>query len=346
MKVAVAMSGGVDSSMAAALLKERGYDVFGITMESLPQEDSAAQTARAVAAHLGIPHHVRKIHDSFAREVLDYFCAEYQRGRTPNHCTRCNRYIKFGDLRAQARELGAEAFATGHHARITRNEDTGRYELRKGHDPAKDQSYFLYLLTQEQLGDSLFPIGDSLKSRLKEMAREMGLPIAARESQEVCFVPGSRYAEFIREHAPQALTPGEIRDERGNVLGEHPGIPYFTVGQRKGLGIAAPEPLYVTAIDAATNTVIVGSREQTYARELTARGVNWVGITNPGHTLEVAARVRYRQPVAPATLVPRGEDEIYVKFAEPQMAITPGQAVVCYDNDRVLCGGTIESVAR
>jgi tRNA-specific 2-thiouridylase len=355
-KVVVAMSGGVDSSVAAALLKEKGHDVIGATMQLWPRARrehkgngmagccglDAIEDARKVAHKLGIPHYVLNFRDIFARKVIADFCQEYSRGRTPNPCIRCNQYIKFGALLERAREMDADFIATGHYARIERDEASGRYLLKKGVDSHKDQSYFLCQLTQEQLHYTLFPIGNFTKNKVREIASELGLPVAAKPgSQEICFVPDDDYPEFLKDYIPRAAEPGPILDEQGNTLGKHHGILCYTIGQRKGLGIAAEKPLYVTTIEPDRNAVVVGTREQIYSRELIASDLNWIAITRPEYPIKIKARVRYRHPEAEAVVTPSDNDEVYVKFTEPQLAITPGQAIVFYDGDTVVGGGTI-----
>lgn len=345
MKILVAMSGGVDSSVAAARLKQEGHDVIGVTMQILPSDRPGPHTetdARKVADKLGIPHYVMDLRDIFARQVITDFCDEYRRGRTPNPCIRCNQYIKFGALLDRAREMGADFIATGHHARIELDEATGTYLLKKGVDPQKDQSYFLCQLTQEQLSHTLFPIGNFSKDRVREIASELRLPVGARpESQEVCFIPDDDYQAFLKNYYPRAMEPGPILDQYGNILGRHQGIMSYTIGQRQGLGIAAREPLYVTAIAPDRNAVVVGTREQTYGRELIASNLNWIAIARPEQPFKLKARVRYRHPEAEAIVNPLDGDKVYVKFTEPQMAITPGQAIVFYDGDIVVGGGII-----
>ncbi len=350
MKIVAAMSGGVDSSVAAALLKEAGHEVIGATMQLWNRDEpepgsgpDAIEDARRVAGKLGIPHHVMNFRDIFARKVIADFCQEYRLGRTPNPCIRCNQYIKFGALLERAREIGADFIATGHYARIERDKDTGAYLLKKGADPQKDQSYFLYRLTREQLRNTLFPIGALTKEKVREIARELELPVAAKpESQEICFIPDDDYPRFLKDHVPQAGRPGPILDAGGNTRGEHRGIMFYTIGQRKGLGITAGEPLYVTAIEPDRNAVVVGTREDACGLELIASNLNWPAAAMPRHPFKVKARVRYRHPEAEATVIPLGEDSVYVKFAEPQMAITPGQAIVFYQGDTVIGGGTID----
>ena len=354
------MSGGVDSSVAAALLKENDYDVIGATMQiwsrgkQTPADSfsgccgrDAVTDAKKVAYKLGIPHYVMDFRDIFAERVIVDFCREYSLGRTPNPCIRCNQYIKFGALLDKARALSADFIATGHYARIERDRATQRCLLKKGIDPAKDQSYFLYALTQEQLSRTLLPLGAFTKDRVREMAGDSGLPVASKkESQEICFIPDHDYAAFLKDYIPQAAGPGPIVDERGKTLGSHRGILSYTVGQRKGLGLSAGEPSYVVALEPATNTVVVGSREATYGDELVASRLNWIAMDRLAQNITAKARIRYRHREAEATITPLDGDEIYIKFKEPQMAITPGQAVVFYDGDIVIGGGIIERTGR
>jgi tRNA-specific 2-thiouridylase len=350
------MSGGVDSSIAAALLKEEGYEVIGITMQLWPRSDEknngngsagccgldAIEDARKVARMLGIPHYVMDFRDIFNRTVIADFCREYSLGRTPNPCILCNRHIKFGVLWEKAVELGADFLATGHYARVERDNNSGNYLLKKGIDQKKDQSYFLCQLKQEQLGRTLFPIGNLTKDRVRQIARELGLPVAAkRESREICFVPDDDYAKFLKNYTPVSAESGPILDREGNVLGEHRGISFYTIGQRKGLGIAAARPLYVTSIESEKNTIVVGTKEQTYSDELVADNLNWIAAARPEQPINVKARVRYRHTEAEAIVSQMDDTNFYVKFAQPQMAITPGQAVVFYNGDTVIGGGTI-----
>ena len=361
MKVVVAMSGGVDSSVAAAILTQEGYQVIGVTMQIWPSDKQASEVdrfggccgfgaiddAKRVAYKLGIRHYVINLRDIFSQKVIADFCQEYSLGRTPNPCIRCNRYIKFDALLERAKGLGADFVATGHHARIEKDEAKGRYLLKKGIDQRKDQSYVLYPLTQEQLGHTLLPIGHFTKQRVREIAGELGLPVAAKpESQEICFIPDDNYPRFLKEYIPQAVKPGPILDEQGSTLGEHRGILFYTIGQRKGLGISAKEPLYVTAINQERNAIVVGSKQAAYGNELIASGLNWITIARLEQPRTVKAKIRYRHKEAEAAIAPLDENKVYVKFKEPQMAITPGQAIVFYDGDTVVGGGTIEQVRK
>jgi len=357
-RIAVAMSGGVDSSVAAALLLEQGYDVVGITMnvyshlsefctdESLKSccGKGAAADAGRVAAKLGIAHYLLDLRQPFEELVVADFIKEYALGRTPNPCIRCNQHIKFDVLMQRASKLHADFLATGHHVRIDREIDTGRFLLKKGKDKDKDQSYFLYMMTQQQLSRSLFPIGDLTKSEVRAKAKELGLPMAKRpESQEICFIPDNNYVGFLKERIPGAFQPGPIIHEDGRVLGEHEGIIHFTVGQRRGMGISAPYPLYVLDIHPKDNTVVVGPDESLYKRKLLASSLNWISKIDGIGSLAVKARVRYKHREAKAKLKVLESEHAHIEFEKPQRAITPGQAVVFYDADVVVGGGTIES---
>ncbi|MFH1390520.1 MAG: tRNA 2-thiouridine(34) synthase MnmA [Candidatus Margulisiibacteriota bacterium] len=356
-KVLIAMSGGVDSSVAAALLKEQEYDLIGVTMtlycsnsasERSCCSASAAADAKKVADRLGFPHYTINFKDDFQRSVIHNFIEEYKAGRTPNPCVRCNQFLKFDLLPRKAREMGAEFVATGHYARImandqfqVTNEGKARYILFKGKDPKKDQSYFLYRLTQGQLAHTLFPLGGLTKEEVRLKARALGLPVAEKkESQEICFIEDDNYGRFLREKVPEVVRPGPIIDKYGNKVGEHEGLVFFTIGQRKGVG-AHREPRYVIGLDNAKNAVVIGSKEETYGTELTAEDLSFISGRLPVGPLAVTAKIRYNAVEAAATVTRDQEGAARVVFAKPQLAITPGQSVVFYKGEEVLGGGII-----
>ena len=351
------MSGGVDSSVTAALLKQDGYQVIGATMQIWPSNDladealkfggccgfDAVSEAKSVAHTIGIPHYVMNFRKEFAQKVITNFCREYGLGRTPNPCIRCNEHIKFDALLNRAKELGADFIATGHYSRIEHDEVNDSYILKKGVDHGKDQSYVLYMMSQNQLKHALMPLGIFTKEKVRQIARELGLSVADKaESQEICFIPDGNYSRFLKEYMPEMAKPGPILDREGNTLGEHRGILFYTIGQRKGLGISAEEPMYVVAIDRGRNAIIVGSKEDVYSDELIAADINWIAKQSPKQPLELKAKIRYRHREADAVITPLSKREVHVKFKQPQMAITPGQAIVFYHKDAVVGGGTIE----
>ena len=354
-KVVVAMSGGVDSSLTAALLLQQGYDVIGVTMnlseESRDYDEnsdrgccslSAVDDAKSVADKLGIPHYVMNFKEMFQEKVVDYFIKEYGEARTPNPCIACNRYIKFEGLLDRALKLGAEYVATGHYAKIIKDSETGRYLLKKGADANKDQSYVLYHLNQNTLKHFMFPLGDLNKTETRKMAAELGLSVANKpESQEICFVPNDDYKTFLAEKAPAMLTPGNIINTAGEILGKHKGLALYTIGQRKGLGIAAKQPLYVLKLDQTNNSVVVGFEDEIFSQELIATDLNFLLFDKLTVAMEVKAKVRYSAKEAPAFIVPLDGDKVRVIFKDKQRAITPGQAVVFYQDDIVIGGGTI-----
>jgi tRNA-specific 2-thiouridylase len=355
------MSGGVDSAVAAALLVEQGYDVIGVTLNLSPKLDSvdawerddsccglsASEDARRVADRLGIPHYVLNFRDVFAEKVIANFLDEYRRGRTPNPCVRCNEHIKFGTVLLKARALDADLVATGHYARTRFDESSGRWRLLKAVDPRKDQAYVLYVLSQDELRRTLFPLGGMTKDQTREIARRLNLPVANKaESMEICFVSDRNYGDFLRRLAPDVAQPGPIVHLDGRVLGEHNGIAFFTIGQRRGLGVAASEPLYVVDLDAATRTVVVGPEAALFDHEVWADEANLVAAASLGEPRLVRARVRYRMTEAEAYVWQESPDTLRLRFTQPQRAVTPGQAVVCYDGDVIVAGGTIQSTDR
>ena len=378
------MSGGVDSSVAAALLKQQGYNCLGVFMRlgndatpdgdddvpiacTPPQQNPSgtpgrqgpladgsrphhqgccstgdAADARYVAGLLDIPFYALNFQRDFGG-VIDYFVREYNRGRTPNPCVRCNEYLKFGKLSRYARAIGADYVATGHYARI-HHSTNGSTEIWRGTDIAKDQSYVLFGVPPDELPRMLLPIGDFPKTQVREMARRLGLPVHDKpDSQEICFVPDNNYVRLLEKRTPKALQPGEIVDAAGTVVGRHDGHQNFTLGQRRGVGVAFGYPIYVTGIDAQSNTVRIGPRADLLRRRLIAREVNWLS-TRPQGPIRVMAKVRYNSPPTPATAILQATDELVVEFDTPIAAITPGQAVVCYHEQRLLGGGWIEAV--
>jgi tRNA-uridine 2-sulfurtransferase len=366
MKLAVAMSGGVDSSAAAAILKQQGHDLVGFTMQLWNQNRGISvdengdplpsrccslddvYDARRVAEELGFPFYVLNLEKDFERDVVQPFVASYLNGETPIPCVSCNSRLKFASLDRLAASLGCDKVATGHYARVEFDETTRRHRLLRGRNLEKDQSYFLWELTQDQLSRSLFPLGEMSKPEVREVAREHDLAVAEKsESQEICFVPDGNYAGFIdryleAEDAVERLPgQGEIVSTAGAVIGKHNGIHRYTIGQRRGIGIAAEQPLYVVSIDAAKNQVVVGQPEELLKTEFTAAGVNWIPFDTPTEPVRAEVRVRYRHNPSPATITPLENDRVQVIFDEPQRAITPGQATVFYRGDEVVGGGWI-----
>ena len=361
MRIVVAMSGGVDSSVAAGILVQQGHDVIGLSMQLYDHSGSTASErgpasrafgtcctiddlhdARRVAATLGIPHYIVNFEREFADTVISNFVSEYSSGRTPIPCVHCNGDLKFATLATRAEGLGADFVATGHYARVDLDGSTARYVLKRAADPAKDQSYFLFTLTQDQLAHAMFPVGALDKAAVRETARQLGLPVADKpDSHEICFVASGEHASFLEARGTPA-TGGPIRDVAGRAVGRHEGVHRFTVGQRKGLGLSSPIPLYVVSIDAADQTVTVGPKASLERTDLTASRVNWIAGTPPPAGARVTARIRHRHQEAPATIAPLDADRVRVTFDAPQIAIAPGQAVVMYAADVVVGGGWID----
>lgn len=342
-RVAVAMSGGVDSSAAAYLLREAGHDLVGITMELFDNGASEAEDARAVAQQLGFPHHVCNFADTFRSQVIDQFVCAYERGETPNPCINCNRHLKFGSLLQKARALGCDKIATGHYVQLDRDPGTGRWLLKKALHPEKDQSYVLYSLTQDQLGHSLFPLGHLAKDEIRAIAAQQDLVSAKkRESQDICFIPDGDYAAFLRRHTGRDYPAGPFVDAAGNPLGTHTGIVDYTVGQRRGLGVSSNHGrLYVKEVRPGDNTVVLSDNASLFAATLTADRLNFIPFDQLNAPLRLRAKIRYRMAEQPCTVEQTGPDTVRVTFDQPQRAITPGQAVVFYDGTCVVGGATI-----
>lgn len=380
MKVLVAMSGGVDSSVAAYLLKKKGHEVTGLSFELWDKRDlktsnvccsiQTIELAKSVARNLGIEHYTVDVRDAFYHHVIEEFCESYIKGTTPNPCILCNKYIKFDFLLKKAFELGADAVATGHYARIEK-QGSGRYDsisrvrdqgfpphpplinggqergnrwlLKKGTDPKKDQSYFLYVMGQEELSKTLFPLGEMTKEQTRGIARDLGLVTALRpESQEICFVGDNKYADFIKELAPEAFRPGPVIDSNGSVVGKHNGIIFYTIGQRRGLGISSLKPYYVAEIDRNNNMIIVGSRDDATKKSLKVRELNWISIGSLTGPLSADVKIRSTMKEVPASIRPERNDTVIVEFDASQWAPAPGQSAVFYIGDTIIGGGIIE----
>ena len=353
-RVLVAMSGGVDSSVAALVLRDAGYDVEGVTLKLFDNDDALvtrestccsladAEDARQVCLGLGLPHIVYNFSRTFNRDVIDRFCSGYLRGETPNPCIDCNRYVKFAALQQRRRELGFDYVATGHYARRSFNEGTERYELRRGLDANKDQSYVLFHLDQDTLAHMLFPLGELDKPRVRELAAAHGFANAQKaESQDICFVPGGDYAALIAARTGERFAAGDIVDRAGRVLGRHGGLVHYTVGQRKGIGVAAPEPLYVYAKDTAANRLVVDTDANTQCAGVEVADVNFIARARLDAPEHLEVKTHYRQAARPCTVEQTGEAAMRIRFDAPQRACAPGQAAVVYDGDKVVCGGTI-----
>lgn len=355
-KVVLGMSGGVDSSVAAYILKEQGYEVIGITMQVWPRDEeyeeleggccslSSVNDARRVADKLDIPFYVMNYKDIFEKKVINYFVEEYLAGRTPNPCIACNKYIKFDEFLNKAKMLGANYISTGHYAKIEKNEKTGRYELLRASDDKKDQTYVLYGLTQSQLQHTLMPLYGYSKVRVREIATEIGLSVANKpDSEEICFVPDNDYAEFIKKRVPGKIVEGNFMDLEGNILGRHKGIVHYTIGQRKGLGIAFGKPMFVSDILPERNIVILGDESEVFKDTLYAEDLNLIPFDVLEGEMKVTAKIRSTSKEANATITPY-KNGVLVKFEVPQRAITKGQAVVFYDGNIVIGGGTIKEI--
>ncbi len=349
------MSGGVDSSVAAWLLLKQGYDVVGVTMQIWQDEESgraedgccglsAVEDARRVAWKLNIPHYVMNFREEFRTKVIDYFVDEYVRGRTPNPCIACNRFVKWESLLSRSREIGADYIATGHYARIERLAN-GRYAVRNSVTDRKDQTYALYNLTQEQLAHTLMPVGEYRKEQIRQIAEEIGIAVAHKpDSQEICFIPDHDYAGFIERNRKQVPPPGNFVDAGGRILGRHKGITHYTVGQRKGLNLPMGRPVFVTEIRPESDEVVIGDADDVFSDHLTCNHINWMAIDGlHGEERNVTAKIRYSHKGAPCTIREAGEDRVDVRFADPQRAVTPGQAVVFYEDGYCLGGGVIDA---
>jgi len=352
-KVLVGMSGGVDSSVAAAILKDEGYEVIGVTMQIwLARESTSIKTccsiasieeARRVASEIGIPHYTIDMRDLFLEKVIENFCEEYSLGRTPNPCIRCNRFIRFSNLLKKAKELGAGLIATGHYARIEFDRKRGRFLLKKGIDERKDQSYVLYVMTQEYLRHTIFPLGNLRKDETRKIAKDLNLSVAGKpESQEICFIPEDDYPEFLKSLIPERIIPGPILNRDGKILGQHKGLPLYTIGQRKGLGIASRKPLYVISIDIGRNALIVGEEEDVYSKEFIVKDLNWIAIDRLHKSQKVNVKIRSTMKEDSAIISP-DDGDVHVRFDRPQWAITEGQSAVFYEDDYVIGGGIINT---
>jgi tRNA-uridine 2-sulfurtransferase len=353
MRVVVAMSGGVDSSVAAALLVEAGHDVIGLSMQLYDQREGTESfgsccsvddlyDARRVATMLGIPHYIVNFERQFTESVVRNFVDEYAAGRTPIPCVHCNAELKFAHLLERAAGLDAAAVATGHYARVVFDEDRREYRLQRGRDAAKDQSYFLFSLTQAQLASAMFPVGSLTKPDVRRHAARLGLGVADKpDSHEICFIPDGRTGDFVARHLPDANVAGDVVDAAGAVVGRHRGVHRFTVGQRKGLGVSSPAPLYVLRLEPSEQRVVVGPREALGRSHFGVGTVNWIAGTRPDGPIRATVRIRHRHDDAPATIVADGVDTARVSFDTPQLAVTPGQAAVFYDGDEVIGGGWI-----
>ena len=356
-RIAVAMSGGVDSSLAAALLKKEGYEVIGVTFRMWPKEEcgrsidrtccnlESITRARAVAEDLKIPYYVFDFSEDFKKEVIDYFCDQYLKGFTPNPCVVCNEKIKFGLLYEKALALDVGMIATGHYARVDHNKKSGRFILKVGKGGEKDQTYFLFSLSQDQLKHTIFPLADYTKEKTRTLAKKFKLTtFNTASSQDICFIQDQDYAQYIRKKTGVQIKEGDIVDKAGKVLGRHKGIPFYTIGQRRGLGIAYKEPLYVIGIDRSANRIIVGVKKDVLRKSFIVHQLNWIAVSGIKEPLKVKAKIRYNHEAQTALIAPMGNDMVRVDFDVPQESPTPGQAAVFYDHDVVVGGGWIKEV--
>ena len=354
--VCVGMSGGVDSSVAAYLLKEQGYNVIGVTMQIWQDEDadqisehggccglSAVDDARRVAAQLEIPYYVMNFKEDFRKYVIDYFVDEYRNGRTPNPCIACNRYVKWESLLRRSLSIGGDYIATGHYARVEQLPN-GRYTLRVAKGIEKDQTYALYNLTQDQLSKTLMPVGEYNKTQIRQIAADIGIQVANKpDSQDICFVPDHDYASFITQETGKESKPGNFVDEEGNIMGQHRGLIHYTIGQRKGLGISSSTPIFVKELRPQTNEVVLCKSESLFSRDCHVDNINYMAEEKLTGPVKAIGKIRYSHAGAPCTLYPQPDGTLLAQFDEPQRAMTPGQAAVFYQDDHVLCGGTIET---
>jgi tRNA-uridine 2-sulfurtransferase len=354
-KVVIGMSGGVDSSVAAYLLKEKGYEVIGVTMQVWPSDEeyeereggccslSAVEDARRVAYKLDIPFYVMNFKDIFKKNVIDYFIDEYMEGRTPNPCVACNKFIKFDSFLNKAMALGAQYVATGHYAKIEKSDD--RFLIRCADDNKKDQTYALYNLTQFQLSHTLMPCGDYNKSHIREIAKEIGLEVHnKKDSEEICFIPDNDHGAYIKRQLPNNVKEGNFVDKFGNVMGRHKGIVYYTIGQRKGLGLSIGRPIFVTDIVPWKNEIVIGSEDDIFKTELIAKNLNFIPFNSLEASMQVEAKIRYSAKPSPAEVIPIGEGKVKVTFKYKQRAITKGQSVVFYKGDLLVGGGIIDEI--
>ncbi len=341
-KIAVAMSGGVDSSVVAALLQKQGYDVFGVTMQVWQDtQDLAIKDAKAVAKRLNIPHHVVDLRKVFEKEIITYFTNEYLLGRTPNPCVTCNHQIKFGALLDWAKSMGADYLATGHYAKIV--QEDGRYLLKKSQSSNKDQTYPLYHLTQQQLANIMFPLADYDKVTVRKVAQDFNLEVANKaDSQDICFISDHNYAKFIEERTGIKMRYGNFVDKRGNILGQHKGIYKYTIGQRKGLGIATGKPIFISKINVENNAIVLGDEEDILFKSLIVKNVNFIPVDQLSEATQASVKIRYGAREAEAILIPQKENLLKVEFKTPQRAVTAGQSAVFYQGDLVLGGGVIQ----